>query len=48
MKMQFLVAGLVAAALFASTPDAAAHGGWASHGGNWAGGYFADILAPLA
>ena len=41
MKMQFLVAGLVGAALFASTPDAAAHGGWA-------GGYFADILAPLA
>ena len=37
MKMQFLVAGLVAAALFVSTPDAAAHGGWAGHGGgNWA------------
>jgi len=37
MKMQFLVAGLVGAALFASTPDAAAHGGWAGHGGGWAG-----------
>ena len=34
MKIQFLVAGLVAAVLFASTPDAAAHGGWPSHGAN--------------
>ena len=37
MKTQYLVVGFVAAALFASTPDASAHGGSGHGGGNWAG-----------
>jgi hypothetical protein len=36
MKTQYLVAGFVAAALFALTPDASAHGGVGHGGGNWA------------
>ena len=44
MKMRFLLASIVATALFALTPDVAAHGGWGGGGGwvghgggNWAG-----------
>ena len=33
MKLQFLLAGIVATALFASAPDAVAHGGFGGGGG---------------
>ena len=37
MKMQFLLAGIVATGLFVSTPGAVAHGGSGHGGGSWGG-----------
>jgi hypothetical protein len=37
MKMQFLLAGIVAAGLLVSTPGAVAHGGSGGGGGSWGG-----------
>ena len=38
MKLQFLLAGIVATGLFASAPDAVAHGGFGGGGGGGGGG----------
>ena len=46
MKMQFLLAGIVAAGLFASVPDAVAHGGSGGGGGSWGGA--ATVVVPGA
>jgi Putative peptidoglycan binding domain len=40
MKLQFLLAGIVAIGLFASAPDAVAHGGFGGGGGGGHGGGF--------
>ena len=39
MKLQFLLAGIVATGLFASAPDAVAHGGFGGGGGHGGGGF---------
>ena len=39
MKLQFLLAGIVATGLFASAPDTVAHGGFGGGGGHGGGGF---------
>ena len=46
MKTQFLLAGIVAAGLFASVPGAVAHGGSGGGGGSWGGA--ATVVVPGA
>jgi len=44
MKLQFLLAGIVAAGLFASAPDAVAHGGFGG-GGDGGGGFHGGVVS---
>jgi hypothetical protein len=40
MRLQFVLAGIVAAALLASAPDAVAHGGFGGGGSQGGGGFY--------